>query len=92
MRPNQITPEMKSHKNLVVRAASQDSVDDAARIIQDALGIETGDTASHMLSADWRWQQLYYEARIAEIRSWLSAECMAVVDLVPYVEVSTVGD
>ena len=88
-----ITDEMRNHRNLIIRAASQDDVHTAARLIQDALGIETGDVASHMLSEQWRWRQLYYSARIAELKSWLMAECMAVIDLTEtYAPVSTVGD
>lgn len=79
--------------NLIAFAARQDNVHTAARLIQDALGIATGDTASHMMPEQDRWQQLRYPSRIGYIKNWLMVECMDVVDCSPtFIPVSTKGD
>ena len=57
--------------NLLEQAIDCDDADRAARIIQDALGIESDDVANYVFTKTWPSNR---EQRARIIGEWLSAE------------------
>ena len=70
-------------QNLLERAAMMDSVDAAAKLIQDALGITDGSLAGDCLTWPERWAKLAPWKRLDMIGNWLRAEAMQCIDMVP---------
>jgi hypothetical protein len=66
--------------NLILSACLEPSVDEAARRIQEALGIATGDVAGVCLPSSRDWYRSTTAQRAMAIAEWLRAEAMDVVD------------
>jgi hypothetical protein len=63
-------------RNLLLAAAKETNIDTGVRMIQDALGIETGDVAGQSLAGkDSAWKEAPVWSRLALIAAWLKAEC-----------------
>jgi hypothetical protein len=74
-------PVTKS-RNLLERAAMMDSVDAAAKLIQDALGIADGGLAGDYLTWPERWAKLAPWKRLDMIGNWLRGEALQCIDMV----------
>jgi hypothetical protein len=61
--------------NLLERAISTDDADRAAKIIQDALGIESNEVADYCLPRTWPSDR---EQRARIIGDWLKAEVRSI--------------
>lgn len=75
-------PARSGPRNLLERAAQLDSVDQAALLIQTALGITTGDLAGLHLDEPRRWRRIDPATRLRQLAAWLRAECFECMDLV----------
>ena len=62
--------------NLLEQAIDRDDADRAARIIQDALGIESDDVANYVFPKTWPFNR---EQRARIIGEWLRAEARFLV-------------
>ena len=69
-------------RNLLERAAMMDSVDAAAKLIQDALGITDGLNVDDYLTWPARWAKLAPWKRLDMIGNWLRAEALQCIDMV----------
>jgi hypothetical protein len=69
-------------QNLLERAAMMDSVDAAAKLIQDALGITDGGLAGDYLTWPERWAKLAPWKRLDMIGNWLRGEALQCIDMV----------
>lgn len=75
-------PARSGPRNLLERAAQLDSVDQAAKLLQDALGITTGDLAGLHLDEQRRWGRIDPATRLSQLATWLRAECFECMDLI----------
>lgn len=69
-------------RNLLEQAAQLDNVDQAALLIQTALGIKSGDLAGLHLDEQRRWRRIDPATRLMQIAAWLRSECFECMDLV----------
>lgn len=70
--------------NLLDKAAACDDRDAALKIIADALGLDLRSNVAKVCiwSDAHRWSRVTPDARLAELASWLNAECYECMDLV----------
>ena len=62
-------------KNVIERAIECPDESQAAAMIQQALGITTGDVAAYSLPKDEYWARYDREQRAAALAEWLGNEC-----------------